>query len=298
MATPDQLTAEVKALARRAGFDHCGIASAVPSERVETLRQWVDDGMHGEMGWFADRLDEREDVRRYLPGARAVISVALSYHVDLPPTPTGHGRIARYALGADYHKHLKQRLWDVANALRTLTDCETKVCVDTAPVLEREWAQRAGVGWQGKNTLTIHPKLGSYLLLGEIITTADLAPDMPDVDRCGRCTRCLDACPTGAIYEPYKVDARRCISYLTIEHRGDLPDPAAVGDWLFGCDICQEVCPWNKRALPGIDPAIEPKIPASFDPAEVLTWDVDRYRETFRGTAVKRVKLPMFQRNA
>lgn len=285
-------------MARRVGFDKCGIADATPSAQSDTLRRWLDAGMHGEMEWIAKRFDEREDVRRYLQGARSVISVALSYHVELPPVPEGHGRIARYALGEDYHKHLKKRLHVVADGLRGLADCETKACVDTAPVLEREWAARAGIGWQGKNTCTIDPKLGSYLLLGEIITTAKLTPDASAVDRCGTCTRCLDACPTDAIYEPYKLDATRCISYLSIEHRGELPDPTLIDDWLFGCDICQEVCPWNRKALLSDDPAVQPKLPPSFDPAEVLAWDEPTYRDTLRGTAVKRVKLPMFRRNA
>ncbi len=250
------------------------------------------------MAWLEARTAERLDVRQYLPGAQSVIVVAFNYHVELPETPPGHGRIARYALGEDYHRHLKNRLHQLADWLRTASDCQTKAATDTGPMLEREWAARAGVGWQGKNTCTIDTALGSYLLLGEIVTTLRLPPDEVAVDRCGTCRRCLDACPTDALVAPGVLDARRCISYLTIEHRGEIADDFKphIGHWLFGCDICQEVCPWNRKAPPG---EIDLKLPTEgLDAAEVLAWQPGDYQQTLRHTAVKRVKLPMLQRNA
>ena len=300
MADALQKVAEVKALARRLGFARCGVAAAGASRQTEHLSRYLAEGMHGEMTWLAERADERADVRRYVPDAKSVIVVALSYNVPLEPTPPGHGRIARYAVGDDYHDHLKKRLFKIADLCRDLGG-EARPCVDTAPVLEREWAGRAGVGWQGKNGCTIDTTSGSYLLLGEVITSLDLPPDAPAVDRCGTCTRCLDACPTDALVEPRVLDARRCISYLTIEHRGEI-DPAlrrGIGDWLFGCDICQEVCPWNRKALPATDDAVRPRFPTgSLDPADVLAWEPEDYQRTLRRSAMKRVKLPVLKRNA
>ncbi len=296
-----QLSAEVKQRARSLGFDLCGIAAAGASAHADFLRDWLTTGRHGEMAWLAGRFSERTDVRTYLPGAESVICCALSYNVPLPDPPLGRapGRIARYALGDDYHEHLKSRLFDLADWLRG-TGGQTRVCVDTAPVLEREWAHRSGVGWQGKNTCTLETRLGSYLLLGEIITTLALAPDEPAVDRCGTCTRCIDACPTAAL-EPYQIDATRCLSYWNIEFRGEIPDEIgrAMGDRLFGCDICQEVCPWNQKAPFATDPSVQPRFQTgTLDAVEVLSWSDADYRERLGGSAMKRVKLPLLKRNA
>ncbi|MEM7809298.1 MAG: tRNA epoxyqueuosine(34) reductase QueG, partial [Planctomycetota bacterium] len=209
------------------------------------------------------------------------------------------GKVARYALGYDYHDHIKKRLFTLADWLRTETPCETRVCVDTAPVLESEWAARSGIAWQGKNRLALSTTLGSYLLLGEILTTADLAGDAPATNRCGSCNACIDACPTDAL-SPYQIDPRRCISTWTIEHRGDdLPgDPHG---WLFGCDICQEVCPWNRKAAPATDPRVQPRPgfeAGTLDAEAVLNWTQDDFRVATRGSAMRRVKLPQLQRNA
>lgn len=299
-----QLAAEIKQRARQLGFDLCGIASAGASEHADFLADWLAEGRHAEMEWLARRFEERADVREYLPGAQSVICVAMSYNVPLEePEPGQTGRIARYALGDDYHKHMKKRLHALADWLReTAGEGETKACVDTAPVLEREWARRAGIGWQGKNTLALNTKHGSYLLLGEIVTTLALPPDEPAVDRCGTCRRCIEACPTNAI-EPYALDPRKCISYWTIEHRGEVPADVqpGIGDWLFGCDICQEVCPWNRKALPGLDESMQPHpnlTAGRINPREVLEWTPEQYQEATRGTAMKRVKLPQWKRNA
>ena len=301
--TGRELADNLKRRARELGFDLCGVASAVPSSQADYLAAWLEAGRHGTMGWLEKRFEERSDVRAYLPGARSVVSCAMSYNVELEEPPPGEasGRIARYALGEDYHDHLKRRLHALADWLREAAPgSETRACVDTAPVLEREWSARAGVGWQAKNTCTIHTRLGSYLLLGEVVTTLELPPDEPAVDRCGTCGRCIDACPTDALV-PYKLDATRCISYWNIEHRGEIPPEIAskMGDRLFGCDICQEVCPWNRKAPLATDPAVQPRFAAgTLDAREVAEWTPEQYRERLRGSAMKRVKLPLLQRNA
>ena len=304
---PHQIAGDVKRRAKELGFDLVGIADAQPSAYRDYLRNWLDDGQAGTMNYLASRFEERTDPGAYLPGARSVICVAINYHTPLEDVPeherSHHGRVARYALGDDYHEVIKARLHALADWLREVApDAVTKTAVDTAPVMEKGLAARAGVGWQGKNTCTINENIGSWLLLGEIVTTLALPPDEPAVDRCGTCTRCLDACPTGAITAPYQLDARRCISYLTIEHREGEIDPALapkVGDWLYGCDICQDVCPWNSKAPDATDPALAPRFrTGTLDLREVLTWTPDNYRLRLRRSAMKRVKLPVLQRNA
>jgi epoxyqueuosine reductase len=300
------LAAEVKRRATELGFDLVGIAEAGPSRYRDYLRSWLDAGQAGSMAWMAGRFDERTDPGVYLPGAQSVICVAINYFVEIEPVPSDqqphHGRVARYALGEDYHDVLKSRLHALADWLReAVPDAQTRTCVDTAPVMEKELAARAGVGWVGKNACLINPHAGSWLLLGEIITTVPLPADEPATDHCGTCTRCIDACPTAAITAPYQLDARRCISYLTIEHRGDIPPEyqSQIGDWLYGCDVCQDVCPHNSKAAPSADPAVQPRFPTGgLDVREVLGWTDEQYRAKLKGSAMRRVKLPMLQRNA
>lgn len=208
-----------------------------------------------------------------------------------------------YAWGNDYHEVMRSKLAELTDRLRAeLTEpFEARICVDTAPILERELAAAAGIGWIGKNTLVLHHEIGSYFFLGAVVTTLDLAPDEPLPDHCGTCTACLDACPTQAFPKPYEMDASRCISYLTIEHRGDISKPfqKMMGDWVFGCDICQEVCPYNHEAPTTREPrfAIRPPGPQlALD--DVLGWSVDDYREQLHGSAMTRAKLDMLQRNA
>ena len=305
---PHQLASEVKRRARELGFDLVGIAPAAPSRFQQYLRDWLDDGQHGSMAWLEKRFDERTDPSVYLPGCRSVICCAMNYHVPLQSVPESekkhHGKVARYALGDDYHDHLKARLHALADWIRLLEpDAQTRAAVDTAPILEKDVAAQAGVGWQGKNTCLLNERIGSWLLLGEVLTTLELPPDEPATDRCGTCTRCLDACPTDALRpdRPYRMDASECVSYLTIEHRGEIPPELepAVGEWLYGCDICQEVCPWNRRAPAATDPALQPRFPTgTLDLREVLSWKQEDYRQHLRGSAMKRVKLPILQRNA
>jgi epoxyqueuosine reductase len=302
----DALAEAIKRKARELGFDLVGIASAEPSAHREYVREWLDTGKAGTMEYLARRFDERIEPRTYLPGAASVVCVALNYHADLEPVAASeraeHARIARYALGDDYHEIIKHRLYELADWIRLrVPGSQTRCGVDTAPVLERELASRAGIGWIGKNTLVIHPRLGSWLLLSEVLTTIELPLDEPITDHCGTCSRCIDACPTAAITEPYKLDARRCISYLTIEHRSEIAEEfhGAIGDWLYGCDVCQDVCPHNQRVEPASDPALTPRFSTgSLKISDVLRWGDDEYRQNLRRSAMKRVKLPVLKRNA
>ena len=292
----------IKNHAKELGFDLVGIAPASPSRYRDYLRAWLDAGHAGQMHYLLDRLDERADPSLYLPGVRSVVCVALSYNTPLEASPAGHGRIARYAQGDDYHERLKLRLRDLADWIRdSFPGTLTRNGTDSIPMMEREFAARAGIGWVGKNTCVIHPRAGSWLLLGEVLTTLDLPSDQPMTDHCGTCTRCIDACPTQAITEPYKLEASRCISYLTIEHKGDIADDLQqkMGDWLIGCDICQDVCPHNTNVPASQTDWLQPRIASnSIDPREVLHWSLDDYHHATRRSAMRRVKLPQFQRNA
>ena len=297
---------DIQAISDELGFAGVGIAPAAASAYPAELRSWLDAGQHGSMSYLAEHFEKRVDPAVLLPGARALICVADRYSDgtrDRPQEPR-RGRIARYARGDDYHTVMKKRLFVLADRLRDAApDAEFKVCVDTAPVLEREHAQRAGLGAVGKHTLLLQRGAGSYLLLGEIVTTLDLPVSEPsDPDPCGTCTRCIDACPTDAI-TPWSVDATKCISYLTIEHRESIA-PALrheLNGWIFGCDICQEVCPHTRptrksRRL-AVHEAYEEKR-TSFDLLEVLNWSEEDRRAAFTKSSMKRAKLNMMKRNA
>jgi epoxyqueuosine reductase len=296
----------VRAAARGLGFDLVGIASAQPSRYREYLRQWLDDGRAGTMDWLAQNFEKRSDPSAYLPGCKSVVCVALNYNALIEKLPEEearwHGRVARYAMGDDYHEIVRDKLDRLADWIREkFPGTRTQRGVDTAPIGERELAARAGIGWVGKHTLVINSKLGSWLFLGEVLTTLELAADEPAVDHCGTCRRCIEACPTGAIVGEYQLDARRCISYLNIEHRGLIePELAAkMGDWLVGCDICQEVCPHNHEAPFASDGAMRPRQKTgTLDLREVLKWKSGEANPTLSGTAIKRVKLAVLQRNA
>ncbi len=296
------MAAEIKRKARELGFDLVGIASARSSDYRDYFRKWLEAGQAGSMGYLAGRFAERIDPKTYFPGAASVICVGINYYVPLEkPQPNG-GRVARYAVGQDYHEILKGRLHALADGLREIEpSVQTRCSVDTAPVMEKELAARAGIGWMGKNTCVINERIGSWIFLGELLTTLALPADEPAADRCGSCRRCIEACPTQAITEPYRLDARKCISYLTIEHRGETePELASkIGQWIYGCDICQEVCPWNRDPPAAMDPALAPRwAGGTLDPEEVLGWTEQDYQREFRGSAMKRIKLPMLKRNA
>lgn len=295
------------------GFAAAGVAEACSSKQGGELHAWLEEGRHGEMKWLAENVEVRTDPRVLLPGARSVIVVADRYEggPDIELSARA-GRIARYARGRDYHVHMKKRLHRVADTLSEQHPGETfRACVDTAPILEREVAAAAGLGAIGKHTLLIEPSIGSWLLLGEIVTTLEIEPtgSSQDLDPCGTCTRCIDACPTDAI-TPWSVDATRCVSYLTIEHRSRI-EPGfheGIGDWLFGCDICQEVCPHNQptdrtRSQPtesayAARSRSHDSSGASLDILAVLNWTEEDRREAFTTSAMKRAKLDMIRRNA
>ena len=290
------------------GFAMIGITKALPSEHVDFLDQWLSDNKHGEMDYLAHHRDVRVDPAQLLEGAQSVICVADRYpHQTDLPAPTPAGRIARYAWGDDYHKVLKKRLMQLADTLREqYPDQQFRVAVDTAPIPEREHAKNAGLGWIGKHALLIHPDQGSWFALGVIVTTLPITPtvDKPMPDHCGSCTRCIDACPTNCI-TPYQLDASRCISYLTLEHRSEISSDLQqqMGNWLAGCDICQEVCPHN-RPRPSIDNAphhqrYTPRPPApALNLLDVLNWTAVDRQQAFIGSALKRMKLEMVKRNA
>lgn len=254
------------------------------------------------MAFLDRRHDERLDCRQYLPGCRSVICLAINYHTPVEAAPPAHGKVAQYAMGLDYHEPLKTRLYKLADWIcSVMPEAQCKCSCDTAPVLEREHAAKAGIGWVGKNTLVIHPKLGSYLLLAEIFTTLDLPIDQPMADHCGTCTRCLDACPTQAIVAPHQLDATRCISYLNIEHTQPLDDrqQTMLGEWLFGCDICQQVCPFNRFAPESDDNLFRPRwASGSLALDELQGWDVETYRSELRKSPMRRIKLPVLKQHA
>lgn len=272
-------------------------------EAAERLRDYVGDGYHGQMTWLADRMTWRGDPRALWPEARTIIMLAESYAPEHDPldtlTATERGAISVYAQGRDYHDVVKKRLKRLGRWLVEETGCEIKVFVDTAPVSEKALAQAAGLGWQGKHSNLLSRDFGNWVFLGAIFTTLDLPPDAPETDHCGSCRACLDICPTQAFVGPYKLDARRCISYLTIEHKGPV-DPelrAKMGNRIYGCDDCLAVCPWNKFAVPSSDerylgPHREPA-----DLAELAGLDDARFRQRFSGSPIKRIGRDRFVRN-
>ncbi|HKH44677.1 MAG TPA: tRNA epoxyqueuosine(34) reductase QueG [Thermoanaerobaculia bacterium] len=304
-------TAEMlKTWALEAGFDRAGVAGLEPSAHGEAFLRWLERGDQAGMHWFAKRLEARLEPEKVWPGTRSVLCVALQYAPLLDkegaeiPDPAGDlwPRVARYARGSDYHEVMQERLTLLeARIAEAFPGLVSRRYVDTGPVLERELAARAGLGAVGKNTMLLHPDAGSWFLLGELFLSLDLAPDVPLADLCGSCTRCLDACPTGALPEPYRLDSNLCISYWTIEHRGAFP-PAVrelLGGWVFGCDICQEACPWNTAPAGAHHPELEiPPQRAELDLAGLLCLGRDEYVERFRGSPMKRAKLEGLQRNA
>jgi epoxyqueuosine reductase len=301
-STVAERSALVKDASRRAGFDACGVAAAGPVDPEDCLGQWLERGFHADMTWLAETRDVRRDVQRKLPGTRSVVVVARNYYTPDTTAPSGTGRVARYARGRDYHRALRKPLYRLARYIETLEPgARTYCCIDSGPVMEKAWAVRAGVGWLGKNSLVLRRDLGSWFFLAVILTTVELAPDGPVPDQCGSCTACLDACPTDAIVAPQVVDSRRCISYHTIENRGNIPEDLqpAFGDWVFGCDICQDVCPWNRRAGETTERDFIPRPGHAFPELEPLAeMDNETFRETYSGSPIMRAKAAGMRRNA
>lgn len=301
---PVRLTAELRAAATEIGFSLAGACPAVSPAGWPRLIDWLETGYGGEMNYLAARSDAYEHPRNVMAGARSILMLAAVYRTEEPILPvSGQGRVSRYAWGTDYHDVLHDRLKQLAARLAALSPgARSRGVVDSAPLLEREFAQLAGLGWVGKNTLLLHPQLGSWFFLAALLTDVELAYDEPfAADHCGTCRACLDACPTEAFVAPYVLDARKCISYLTIELKSDVPRDlrGGVGDWLFGCDICQDVCPWNHKAAPASDPPFSPR--SDVNPADLTAlFDLDEaaFRQRFRGTPFWRPKRRGLLRNA
>lgn len=300
------LAEKIKLKASEIGFSKVGIVAPVPLvDEGAHLSEWLGRGFHGDMAWMEREPEKRSDPRLLLPDARSVVVVALNYF-----TPHQHlsdvnsGKISRYAWGDDYHDVVGSGLRAVLQRIRDeVPEADGKVCVDTAPMMDKAWAVRAGLGWLGKHSNVITRDLGSWVFIGELILNLELEYDTTVVeDHCGTCTACLDACPTSAIVKPYIVDSAKCISYATIEHRGDQIPPEVASNldgWLYGCDICQDVCPWNRFEKPASDARFEPRLgQTSLDPAAVLEMEHPVYVERFRHSAVKRAKLSGLKRNA
>ncbi len=293
----------IRSEAQRLGFDFIGFAKAeYMDEEARRLEQWLQQGMHGQMNYMANHFDKRVDPSKLVPGARTVVSLMYNYYTEKEQEDPEAPKISKYALGKDYHFVLKRKLKSLLGFIRDrIGEVNGRCFVDSAPVLERDWAKRAGIGWVGKNTLLIHPKAGSYYFLAELIIDLELVCDHPMRDYCGTCRRCIDACPTEAIApQGYLVDGSKCISYFTIELKEAIPDEykGKFNNWMFGCDICQEVCPWNRFSRPHQEPEFEPQ-PELLDMSkrdwEEITEEV--FRKVFKKSAVKRTKFEGLKRN-
>jgi epoxyqueuosine reductase len=302
----DRLTADLKRRAIDEGFDLVGVAETAAARSATHLERWLESGMHGEMEYMARTRMVRSDPRLLLPGCNSVVAVAMSYHCSHPDSTTlgaddGRVWVSRYAWGRDYHRILKKKLTRLGRWLaEQRPGAQWRACVDTAPILEREWAARAGLGWIGKNTLLLNREFGSELFLGILLTDQEMRSDRPRPEHCGTCTACLDACPTQAFVEPKVLDARRCVGYLTVEHRSEIPREfrSGVGAMIAGCDICQEVCPWTRRAPADLHPEFAPetrRLRPKLGDLEGL--DEEGYAEWRKGSALNRIGFEQFRRN-
>ncbi len=280
------------------GFTLFGVAPAVRAPHAEAFKDWLAAGCQADMTWLERAPERRTDPRQVMPGARSLVVVGMEYFQgDTPRQEVG--RIARYAWGGDYHDLIEKRLRQLA-AIMEADGGTQRVYVDTGPVLERDFATLAGIAWQGKSTMAIHRQRGAWFFLGTILTTLELPVSKPERDHCGRCLRCVEACPTEAILEGRRVDARRCIAWLTIENKGAIPEPLrrAIGDRVYGCDECIEVCPWNRFARESREATFQmPEGLAKLQLRDCLEWDEPTFRTFFKGSPIKRLKLPRWQRN-
>lgn len=301
MQSPHERSAAIKAQARELGFLACGVAKAgFLEEEAPRLERWLRAGKHGSMGYMERHFDLRLDPRNLVPGAKSVISLAYNYHTPPQQRDPEAPKLSTYAYGRDYHKVLRKRLRPLmAFIAEQYGQVELRAFVDSAPVLEKAWAERAGIGWRGKHTNVIRQGTGSWFFLCELITDLELAPDAPATDHCGTCRRCIDACPTEAI-TPYGVDGSRCISHLTIELKEAIPQEFAgrMEGWAFGCDICQQVCPWNRFATPHQEPEFKPRPEVmGLSPEEWHGMTEVVFDRLFEGSAVKRTKYTGLMRN-
>jgi epoxyqueuosine reductase len=300
------LAKKIKERAFEIGFDKIGIVPAEPLiDEKEHLFKWLKKGFHGEMRWMEREPEKRTDPRILLPGARSVIVVALNYFTPHEhQNSAGKGKVSRYAWGDDYHDVVTEKLRELLFFIRQeVPNSAGKICVDTAPIMDKAWAVRAGIGWLGKHSNVISKDIGSWFFIGEVLLNLELEYDSERIeDHCGTCTACLDACPTDAIVAPYVVDSNRCISYATIESRThELPDEIVenLNDWLYGCDICQDVCPWNRFEKPTEEARFEPRPDnVSVDLNNIIDMEHEEYVVKFRRSAMKRAKLTGLKRNA
>jgi epoxyqueuosine reductase len=307
MSDKRELKIEIKAEARRLGFDLVGVTSPDPPPHLDVYKRWLQLGRNGEMKYLerVNTVERRSDPRKILPQCRSILVVGINYARDKGVGPEPTLKIASYALGEDYHEVLPSRLQVLCDFIERKTGSTLvhRIYTDTGPILERELAQRAGLGWIGKNTCLINPERGSYFLLGEILIGLELEPDQPfEKDHCGSCTRCIEACPTGCILPDRTLDASKCLSYLTIEQKGVIPQElrSSMGSWIFGCDICQQVCPWNLRfARPTRESSFFPRSFLDHCSLEdFLSLTEESFREKLRGSPLKRPKLSGILRNA
>ncbi|MBX7198441.1 MAG: tRNA epoxyqueuosine(34) reductase QueG [Rhodospirillaceae bacterium] len=299
MTRPDREA--IRAKAKSLGFDAVRMTEARLAEDVRgNFQSFLAQGLEGDMGWLRDKAERRADPRTLWPEARSVIMLGLNYGRNIPLRSGSEGVVSVYAQGRDYHDVLKSRLKQLARWLNEASGHDVKVFVDTAPVMEKPLAQQSGLGWQGKHTNLVSREFGSWLFLGEVFTTLPIEPDAPEVDHCGACRRCLDACPTGAFIAPYKLDPRRCVSYLTIEHKGPIPRDlrAGIGNRIYGCDDCLAVCPWNKFAQAAREAAFTPKAAMNaLGLRDLAGLDDAAFRVRFAGSPVKRTGRARFLRN-
>ncbi len=293
---------KIRSIAFELGFTNFGVAKAAPLEREKkALEEWIKFGHHGTMSWMERNSEWRTDPTKYFPGAKSVISLGMNYYTQNDHSNnSSYGKISNYAWGEDYHDIINERLGKLIEELKILfPNSKFKDCCDTAPVMEKVWAEKAGIGWIGKHTNLITKELGSWVFLSEIITDLELEEDTPGMDFCGSCTLCIDSCPTDALYEPYKLDSKRCISYLTIEHKGnfDTGTPSLDG-WIYGCDICQQVCPWNNFQSETEESSFQPsEIGTELELEYVNGLDEEDFKLLFKKSPIKRTKLSGLKRN-
>ena len=299
--SPEAASRIIKRLAKEQGFFACGIARADFLEEEATgLERWLNAGYHGEMSWMENHFDARLDPRKLMPGAKSVVSVLLNYYPE-QEQENGTPKISKYAYGRDYHKVIRGKLKRMLVGVRAeIGEVEGRGFVDSAPVMDRAWARRSGLGWIGKHSLLLSKKEGSFFFIGELIIDLELAPDGPSTDHCGTCTACIDACPTQAIVAPTVVDSNKCISYLTIEYKKALPNAyqEKMEEWVYGCDVCQDVCPWNRFSKPTTEPDF--KIRDSVATKGWEEWEEvthELWDEIMKGSAIRRTGYEGFKRN-
>jgi epoxyqueuosine reductase len=301
-AVKTRITKEIKAQAKSLGFMHCGVSEATfLEEEAKRLEAWLKAGKHGKMQYMENHFDKRVDPRLLVPGAKSVVSLLLNYYPEKTQQDPEAPKLSKYAYGQDYHHIIRDKLRKLMQHIQDeVGEVDGRVFVDSAPVLDKAWAQRSGLGWIGKHTNLIHKKAGSFFFIAELIIDLELDYDRPVTDHCGTCTACIDACPTDALNTPYNIDASRCISYFTIELKEAIPNEVKgkFENWAFGCDICQDVCPWNRFSSPHNEPLFQPH-PKLLDMTkgdwEEMTKEV--FNELFRKSAVKRTKYEGLKRN-